>query len=167
MSEVAIINTDCGQMVLELWRDVAPNTAGNFVQLANSGFYDGTAIHRVVRDFMIQGGDPLSKDPEQSQRWGMGNPGYTMPSEFSDRPHVRGVLSMARGNDPDSAGSQFFICLGTAESLDGEYTCFGNLIEGDEVLGAIGAVETERAPNMEKSRPVQRVGVEWIRVEER
>jgi peptidyl-prolyl cis-trans isomerase B (cyclophilin B) len=164
MSEVAVIKTDHGQMVVEFWTDVAPKTVENFKKLANEGFYDGTAFHRVVKGFMIQGGDPLTKDDSMSARWGTGSPGYRIAAEFNARPHVRGVLSMARSQDPDSAGSQFFICLADANFLDGQYTCFGALIDGDDTLGAIGDVETERAGGGEKSRPVSRVGVESIRI---
>jgi len=149
---------------VEFWSDVAPKTVENFKKLAGEGFYDGTAFHRVVKGFMIQGGDPLTKDAGEAHRWGTGNPGYKIAAEFNDRPHVRGVLSMARSQDPDSAGSQFFICLDNANFLDGQYTCFGALIAGDDTLGAIGDVETERAGGGEKSRPVNRVGVESIRI---
>ena len=109
--EVAVIKTSEGEMVCELWPDVAPKTVENFKKLANSGFYDGTAFHRIIKGFMIQGGDPLTKDPRESSRYGTGGPGYKIKAEFNDRPHERGVLSMARSQDPDSAGSQFFICL--------------------------------------------------------
>lgn len=151
-------------MVVEFWPEVAPATVANFKKLAGEGFYDGTAFHRVVKGFMIQGGDPLTKDPGEAHRWGTGNPGYKIKAEFNDRPHVRGVLSMARSQDPDSAGSQFFICLGDAKFLDNQYTCFGALIDGDDTLGAIGDVETERAGGGEKSRPVNRVAVESITI---
>ncbi|MFT6621642.1 MAG: peptidylprolyl isomerase [Verrucomicrobiia bacterium] len=167
MSEVAVIKTDHGQIVLELWSDVAPKTVENFKKLANEGFYDGTAFHRVVKGFMIQGGDPLTKDAKEEHRWGTGDPGYKIAAEFNDRPHVRGVLSMARSQSPDSAGCQFFVCLGDAAFLDNQYTCFGGLSEGDDVLGLIGDVETANAGGGEKSRPVTRCGVESIRVEER
>jgi peptidyl-prolyl cis-trans isomerase B (cyclophilin B) len=167
MSEVAVIKTDHGQIVLDLWSDVAPKTVENFKKLANEGFYDGTAFHRVVKGFMIQGGDPLTKDANEEHRWGTGDPGYKIAAEFNDRPHVRGVLSMARSQSPDSAGCQFFVCLAEAAFLDGQYTCFGGLSEGDDVLGVIGDVETVRAGGGENSRPVTRCGVESIRVEER
>ncbi len=164
MSEVAVITTDQGQMVIEFWDDVAPGTVENFKKLANENFYDGTAFHRVVKGFMIQGGDPLTKDADEEHRWGTGDPGYKIKAEFSDRPHVRGVISMARSQDPDSAGCQFFICLAAANFLDRQYTCFGQLIGGDDVLGAIGDAETARAGGGEKSRPVSRIGVESIRI---
>ena len=165
--EVAIIGSDAGQMVVEFWTDVASKTVENFKKLAGDEFYDGTAFHRVVKGFMIQGGDPLTKDPEEENHWGTGDPGYKIKAEFSDREHVRGVLSMARSSDPDSAGSQFFVCLGEAGFLNGQYTAFGQLIAGDDVLGKIGDCETEHAGGGEKSRPVERQGVTNIRIVER
>jgi peptidyl-prolyl cis-trans isomerase B (cyclophilin B) len=143
---------------------VAPGTVNNFKKLANDGFYDGTCFHRIVKGFMIQGGDPLTKDASRQPVWGTGGPGYKIKAEFNDRPHERGVLSMARSRDPDSAGSQFFICLGDARFLDRQYTAFGRLVEGDEVLGAIGETPVTEAPGGEKSRPTVRVGVQTIRV---
>src|SRR5438477_11900322 len=107
--EVAVIKTTEGEMVVKFWPDVAPKTVENFKKLAKDGFYDGTAFHRIVKGFMIQGGDPLSK--KDDARVGTGGPGYTIKAEFNDKSHQRGVLSMARSSDPDSAGSQFFICL--------------------------------------------------------
>src|SRR6185437_14883792 len=106
-NEVAVIKTTEGEMVIELWPDVAPGHVENFKKLAGQGFYDGTCFHRVIKDFMIQGGDPLTKDPKMEARWGTGDPGYKIKAEFNDRHHDRGVLSMARSNDPNSAGSQF------------------------------------------------------------
>ena len=103
-------------MVAEFWPDVAPKTVENFKKLAKSGFYDGTAFHRIVKGFMIQGGDPLTKDPTNESRYGTGDPGYKIKAEFNEKSHERGVLSMARSSDPDSAGSQFFICLGARDS---------------------------------------------------
>src|SRR5271167_3425430 len=116
--EVAIINTTEGTMVIQFWTDAAPNTIANFKKLAEKGFYDGTCFHRVIKGFMIQGGDPLTKDPNQEAAWGTGGPGYTIKAEFNDHSHVRGVISMARTPDPDSAGSQFFICHGSPSMLD-------------------------------------------------
>src|ERR1041385_4209967 len=109
--DVAVMKTSEGEMVFELWPDVAPKTVENFEKLARSGFFDGTAFHRIVKNFMVQGGDPLTKDPSKEDRYGTGSPGYTIKAEFNDRSHERGVLSMARSSDPNSAGSQFFICL--------------------------------------------------------
>ena len=134
-NEVAVIKTSEGEMVAEFWKDAAPNTVENFKKLARSGFYNGTIFHRIVKDFMIQGGDPNSKDTGKENSYGMGDPGYKIKAEFNDHPHERGVLSMARGPDPDSAGSQFFICLAPQPRLDHQYTTFGKLIKGDDVLG--------------------------------
>ena len=165
--EVAIIRTDMGEMVVEFWPDVAPNTVANFIKLANEKFYDGTAFHRVVEDFVIQGGCPLTKDPSREKEWGNGDPGYRIDGEQNERKHVRGVISMARkGEDFDSASCQFFICLDEVRSLDRLYTAFGRLIRGDDALEAIGAARTEFPPGGggEKNRPVKRIGVESIRI---
>lgn len=164
MSEVAAIKTAAGEMVIEFWSDVAPTTVENFKKLARQGFYDGTAFHRIVKNFMIQGGDPLTKDAKAEGRWGTGGPGYQIKAEFSDKSHVRGVISMARSQHPDSAGSQFFICLADAKFLDRQYTAFGCLVKGDEVLGAIGDTPTTHSGGGEKSRPTARVGVESIKI---
>lgn len=164
VNEVAVLQTSLGEMVLAFWAEEAPNTVENFKSLARRGFFDGTCFHRIVKDFMIQGGDPLTKDPEKKDLWGTGDPGYALKEEFNDRPHVRGVISMARGEDPDSAGSQFFICLADARFLDGNYTAFGELIQGDEVLGAIGDTPVEAGPDGEVSRPTQRIEVERVRI---
>jgi len=163
-NEVAVIKTTHGEIVLAFWPDVAPKTVENFKALAKKGFYDGTCFHRIVQGFMVQGGDPLTKDPSQESRWGTGDPGYKLKAEFNDKPHVRGVISMARSQDPDSAGSQFFICLGDARFLDRQYTAFGQLIKGDEVLAKLGAVPTTRSAGGEKSRPISRVGVESVQI---
>ncbi len=163
-NEVAVIKTTAGELVLEFWPDVAPKTVENFKALAKKGFYDGTAFHRIVKGFMIQGGDPLTKNPAMEDDWGTGDPGYKIKAEFSDRPHQRGVISMARSQHPDSAGSQFFICLGNASFLDRNYTAFGQLIGGDDVLGKIGDTPVKAANSGEKSKPLTRVGVESIRI---
>jgi peptidyl-prolyl cis-trans isomerase B (cyclophilin B) len=162
--EVAVIGTSAGELAVEFWPDIAPGTVANFQKLARAGFFDGTCFHRVVAGFMIQGGDPLTREPKHERLWGTGDPGYSIPAEFNDRPHVRGVLSMARSEDPDSAGSQFFICLGEAPFLDGQYTAFGRLIGGDAVLGAIGAVAVTEGPDGERSRPCERVEVVSVRM---
>ena len=164
MSEFAVINTSAGEMVVEFWPDVAPKTVENFKTLAKKGFYDGTCFHRIVKGFMIQGGDPLTKDANREDEWGTGGPGHRIKAEFNDRPHQRGVLSMARSSDPDSAGSQFFICLGNASFLDGDYTAFGKLVKGDDVLGTIGDTPTKSGGGGEKSKPLTRVSVETIRI---
>jgi len=163
--EIAVIKTTQGEMVLEFWPDVAPKTVENFKKLAREGFYDGTAFHRIVKGFMIQGGDPLTKDADAESSWGTGGPGYKIPAEFNDRSHVRGVISMARSQNPDSAGSQFFICLADAKFLDRQYTAFGRVIKGDDVLGKIGDTPTVQSGGGERSKPIVRQGVETIRIE--
>jgi len=163
-NEVAVIKTSEGEMIAEFWPDVAPNTVENFKKLARSGFYDGTAFHRIVKGFMIQGGDPLTKDPTKESRYGTGDPGYKIKAEFNDRSHERGVLSMARSSDPDSAGSQFFICLANVSRLDHQYTTFGKIIKGDDVLGKIGDTEVTMSDSGERSKPTKRVTVESIKI---
>lgn len=162
--EVAILKTSAGEMVVEFWPDVAPNTVANFKKLAREGFYDGTTFHRIIKDFMIQGGDPNTKDPAKSALYGTGNPGYTVKAEFNERKHVRGVLSMARSADPNSAGSQFFICHGPAPFLDGKYTAFGRLLKGDDVLDAIAKTPVTASRSGEQSQPTRRVVVESIKI---
>lgn len=162
--EVAVIKTSEGEMVAEFWPDVAPKTVENFKKLAREGFYDGTAFHRIVKGFMIQGGDPLTKDQSKESRWGTGDPGYKIKAEFNEKIHDKGVLSMARSADPDSAGSQFFVCLGRAPHLDRQYTGFGKVIKGDDVLTKIGETEVVMSAGGEKSKPTKRVAVESIKI---
>ena len=164
MSEVAVITTTEGELTLEFWPDVAPKTVENFKTLANKNFYDGTAFHRIIKGFMIQGGDPLTKDAASEARWGTGGPGYQIKAEFNDRAHVRGVISMARSASPDSAGSQFFICDGDAAFLDRQYTAFGKLIKGDDVLAKIANTPCARNGGGEPSKPTKRVEVVSIRI---
>jgi len=159
--EVAVLKTSAGEMVVEFWPDVAPKTVANFLKLAKSGFYDGTAFHRIIKGFMIQGGDPLTKDPSQEAAWGTGHADERVKAEFNDRHHELGVISMARAADPDSASCQFFICLGATPQLDGKYTAFGKLIKGEDVLRKLGDVETA---GREHSRPVNRVALESVKV---
>ncbi|MGO8675185.1 MAG: peptidylprolyl isomerase [Limisphaerales bacterium] len=166
MKELAVVKTSSGEMVIELWPDVAPKTVENFKNLAKEGFYDGTAFHRIVKGFMIQGGDPLTKDPARESDWGTGGPGRTIKAEFNDRSHQRGVISMARSQHPDSAGSQFFICLGDASFLDRKYTAFGQLTQGDDVLERIGGSPVTMNNSGERSKPVALVRVESIRLNE-
>jgi peptidyl-prolyl cis-trans isomerase B (cyclophilin B) len=163
-NEFAVIKTDAGEMVFEFWSESAPGTVENFKKLAREGFYDGTAFHRIMEGFMIQGGDPLTKDPSAENRWGTGGPGYKIKAEFNERIHQRGVLSMARAQDPNSAGSQFFIVLANARFLDRKYTAFGKLIKGDDVLTKLSKTPTKPGASGEKSLPVTRVGVESIRI---
>ncbi len=162
--EVAVITTTEGVMVAEFWPEVAPKTVDNFKTLAKKGFYDGTAFHRIVKGFMIQGGDPNTKDLTSKGPFGNGGPGYTIKAEFNNRKHERGVLSMARTPDPDSAGSQFFICLAPAPSLDHQYTTFGRLIKGEDVLEKIGNTPVGPSPMGEVSQPQTRVGVVSIKI---
>ncbi len=131
-----IIETNHGKIVFNLLPDIAPETVRNFTKLVESGFYDGTLFHRIIPGFMIQGGDPNSKLPEKS-KWGSGGPGYTINAEFSSRSHLRGIVSMARATDPNSAGSQFFIVTTDSTFLDGEYTVFGEVMEGMDVADKI------------------------------
>ena len=159
IKEVAIVKTSEGTMVLEFYPDVAPGHVANFKKLANKGFYDGTCFHRVIKGFMIQGGDPNTKDESAKNSWGTGGPGYTIKAEFNSKHHARGVLSMARTSDPDSAGSQFFICHGDPKFLDHQYTTFGKLIKGDEVLEKIGTTPTQPG-----DRPNKRMGVTSIKI---
>ena len=132
----AIIHTTLGDITLKFFPEVAPNHVNNFIELAKKGFYNGTTFHRVVAKFVIQGGDPNSKNPDRSSH-GMGGPGYQIKAEFNNKPHRRGTLSMARSAHPDSAGSQFFICVADAPFLDGKYTVFGEVVKGMEVVDKI------------------------------
>jgi peptidyl-prolyl cis-trans isomerase B (cyclophilin B) len=132
----AVIETKFGNMEIRFFPDVAPKHVNNFIELAKKGFYDGTIFHRVIPGFMIQGGDPNSKSPDKSQH-GMGGPGYSVKAEFNEKPHKRGTLSMARSGHPDSAGSQFFICVADAPFLDRQYTVFGEVVSGMEVADKI------------------------------
>jgi len=131
--EIVVIETTRGTLKLKLYPHLAPNHCNNFKKLANSGYYDGTRFHRVIPGFMIQGGDILSRDSDRSND-GLGNPGWTVDAEFNETQHKRGILSMARSLDPNSAGSQFFICSADATYLDGEYTAFGEVIENIYVV---------------------------------
>jgi peptidyl-prolyl cis-trans isomerase B (cyclophilin B) len=163
-NEVAVIKTNEGEMVVQFWTDAAPNTIENFKKLARQGFYDGTIFHRIVKGFMIQGGDPNSKDPAKESAYGAGGPGYKIKAEFNNHSHERGAISMARGPDPDSAGSQFFICLAPVRRLDGQYTTFGKLIKGDDVLDKIGNTPVERNAQGEMSKPTKRIVIESVKI---
>ena len=147
MSETsAVIETKFGNIDLRLFPDVAPNHVQNFIDLVKKGFYDGTTFHRVIPGFMIQGGDPNTKNPDRSKH-GFGGPGYTVKAEFNKKLHKRGTLSMARSQDPDSAGSQFFICVADAPSLNGKYTVFGEVTSGMDVADKIVSQARDKRDN--------------------
>jgi peptidyl-prolyl cis-trans isomerase B (cyclophilin B) len=159
-NETAIIKTSYGEITLAFWPDVAPKTVENFKKLAREGFYDGTAFHRIIKGFMIQGGCPNTKVGGSGMP-GTGGPGYQIKAEFNAKAHVRGVVSMARSAHPDSAGSQFFICHGDARFLDKQYTAFGKLSAGDDVLERLASVP---CAGQERSTPIERVAIESIRI---
>jgi peptidyl-prolyl cis-trans isomerase B (cyclophilin B) len=147
MSETkAVIETKFGNIELGFFPDVAPEHVKNFIDLAKKGFYDGSTFHRVIPRFMIQGGDPNSKKPDRS-RHGTGGPGYTIKAEFNEKPHLRGTLSMARASHPDSAGSQFFICVADSPFLNRNYTVFGEVISGMEVADKIVSQPRDKTDN--------------------
>lgn len=167
----AELTTEQGTLTLAFFYDVAPNTVSNFLSLADEGYFDGIAFHRIIPGFVLQAGDPLSLDPERA---GTGGPGYTINPEFSDRPHSRGVLSMARQGDPNerggnppayqyanSASSQFFICLdyNRTRALDGKYTVFGQVIDGDATIDKLAAV-----PTGERDRPTNPPVIKSLKV---
>lgn len=158
--EIAVIETPHGTIKLEFFEDKAPGHVKNFKDLAGKGFYDGTTFHRVIPGFMIQGGDPNSKSENRGMH-GMGGPGYTIKAEFNDVRHQRGVLSMARSQDPNSAGSQFFICVKDALFLDGQYTAFGRVIEGMDVADKI-----VNEPRDSNDNPHSRMTMESVKIEE-
>ncbi len=147
MSETkTVIETKFGNIELKFFPDVAPNHVNNFIELAQKGFYNETTFHRVIPGFMIQGGDPNSKNHDKAMH-GMGDPGYKVKAEFNDKPHKRGILSMARSGHPDSAGSQFFICVADAMSLNGQYTVFGEVVSGLDVVDKIVSQPRDRSDN--------------------
>jgi len=150
--ELAVITTNKGKIVLQFLADKAPNTVKNFVELANKKYYDGTKFHRVIPGFMIQGGDPNSRGADRST-YGMGGPDKKLKAEFNDTPHERGVVSMARAQDPDSAGSQFFICVAPARFLDRQYTAFGKVIEGMDVADKIVNLPRDERDNPKEENP--------------
>jgi len=131
-----IIETNHGKIMFKLLADLAPETVRNFEKLAKSGFYNGTLFHRIIPSFMIQGGDPNTKNSDK-RSWGTGGPGYSVKAEFNSKSHLRGVVSMARSTDPDSAGSQFFVVTTDSTFLDGQYTAFGEVTEGMDVADKI------------------------------
>lgn len=163
------ITTTEGVMEFDLWDDVAPKHVESMLKLAKQGFFDGGAFHRIIPGFVIQGGDPNAKvgygadgtlaagDKGLQRKWGLGGPGYNVPAEFNSRLHEFGVLSMARSQDVNSAGSQFFVCLGRLTSLDQKYTVFGKITKGEDVLKRIAAAQTN-----ERDVPLKRQGIERI-----
>ena len=159
----ATMHTSHGAIVIEFFDDDAPKTVENFKKLATDGFYDGIVFHRVIKDFMIQGGCPNTKEGARGIP-GTGDPGYKLKAEFNSKPHVRGVISMARAASPDSAGCQFFICHGDARFLDRQYTAFGQLTAGDDVLEQIANVPTKSGGGGEKSTPIDRVEVKSVKI---
>jgi peptidyl-prolyl cis-trans isomerase B (cyclophilin B) len=156
----AVIETSLGEIEVEFFPDKAPGHVKNFADLARKGFYDGTTFHRVIPGFMIQGGDPNTKDTKAARSaHGTGGPGYTIKAEFNDTPHKRGILSMARAQNPDSAGCQFFICVADANFLDRQYTAFGKVVKGMEVADKIVS-----APRDGRDNPNERIEMK-IRLE--
>lgn len=149
----AVIGTKLGNIELRFFPDVAPNHVQNFIDLGKKGFYDGTTFHRVIPGFMIQGGDPNTKNPDRSKH-GLGGPGHTVKAEFNKKLHKRGTLSMARSQDPDSAGSQFFICVADAPSLNGKYSVFGEVASGMDVADKIVSQARDRMDN-----PAERIEI--------
>jgi cyclophilin family peptidyl-prolyl cis-trans isomerase len=149
----AVIETKFGNIELKFFPEVAPNHVNNFIELAKKGFYDGTIFHRIIPGFMIQGGDPNSKDPDKS-RHGMGGPGHSVKAEFNSTPHKRGILSMARSAQPDSAGSQFFICVADAPFLDRQYTAFGEVVSGMDAADKI-----VNQPRDKRDNPNERIEI--------
>jgi peptidyl-prolyl cis-trans isomerase B (cyclophilin B) len=143
----AMIETKFGSMEMRFFPDKAPKHVEHFIKLAKSGFYDKTIFHRVIPGFMIQGGDPNTKDETNKSKYGMGGPGYNVKAEFNDRPHVRGAVSMARSQDPDSAGSQFFIVVKDTPHLNGKYTVFGEVVKGMEVADKIVSLPRDARDN--------------------
>jgi peptidyl-prolyl cis-trans isomerase B (cyclophilin B) len=148
----AVIETKLGNMEIRFFPDKAPKHVENFIKLAKSGFYDKTLFHRVIPGFMIQGGDPNTKDEKDKSKYGMGGPGYNVKAEFNDRSHVRGAVSMARSQDPDSAGSQFFIVVKDTPHLNGKYTVFGEVVKGMEVADKIVSQQRDTGDN-----PLERI----------
>lgn len=152
----AVIKTKFGEMEVKFYSDLAPKTVENFIKLAKSGFYNGTIFHRVIPGFMIQGGDPITKDPKKKDEYGTGGPGYSVKAEFNETPHKRGIISMARSNDPDSAGSQFFIVVEESRFLDFKYTAFGEVVRGMGVADKIVNVPRDTVGNP-RDLPLDRI----------
>ena len=166
-TDIVIFETNLGTMKIKLFNDIAPNHCLNFKKLSNSGFYDDTFIFRVIPDFIIQGGDILTRDSIKEND-GQGNPGWTINQEFNNKKHKKGIISMSRGSDINSAGSQFFICLGDAPHLDGKYTVFGEVVDNLNVLDVISAIpsESEKMIKMSKKTIPDNENIDnWIEYE--
>ncbi len=162
--DIFVLKTNHGILKAMLYPDIAPRHAANFKRLAVNGFFDGTQFHRIIKGFMIQGGDLFTRDNDPGND-GTGGPGYQIDAEFSKIPHVRGIISMARAQDINSAGSQFFIMLGNHSFLDGKYTVFGEIVEGFETLAKIEEVAVTYSFTREKSRPLDPVILESVTLE--
>ena len=143
MATTGNINSSLGDIKVEFYPEQAPKTVDNFRELAKKGFYDGLIFHRIVPNFVIQGGDPNTRNVNNRNGWGTGGPGWNLKAEFNKNRHSRGALSMARSQDPDSAGSQFFIVLKDSNFLDGQYTVFGRVILGMDVVDKIASLKTD------------------------
>jgi len=159
--EAAVLQTNFGKIVIEFFPNAAPKHVKNFKQLARSDFYNGTHFHRVIPGFMIQGGDPNSKDNDRSND-GTGDSGTKVPAEFNSIPHKRGIVSMARGNDPNSASCQFFIVVKDSNFLDHNYSAFGRVIEGMDVADKIVNVKRD-----DKDNPINAVIIQKVTIEPR
>ena len=153
------IETNLGSIEFKLLPELAPEHVRNFVKLAQSGFYDGTLFHRIIPGFMIQGGDPNTKNPNLKSQWGMGGPGYNIKAEFNSRSHLRGIISMARSQDPDSAGSQFFIVTSDSTFLDREYTVFGEVTDGMDVADKIVKLPRDGNDCPQQEAKVIKIGI--------
>ena len=154
-----IIETNLGNIEIKLLPELAPEHVRNFVKLAQSKFYDGTLFHRVIPGFMIQGGDPNTKDTNLKSQWGMGGPGYNIKAEFNSRSHLRGIISMARSQAPDSAGSQFFIVTSDSTFLDREYTVFGEVTDGMDVADKIVKLPRDGNDCPQQEAKVIKIGI--------
>lgn len=148
----AILKTKFGEMEIVFFPELAPKHVESFLSLAKKGYFNGTIFHRVIPGFMIQGGDPNTKDPSKRSAYGTGGPGYTVPAEFNKIPHERGILSAARTADPNSAGSQFFIMVAKSPHLDGQYTVFGEVVKGIEVADKVVGQPRDR-----RDMPLERI----------
>ncbi len=158
--EIGVIETNKGTIKIKFFPDIAPKHVENFKKLAGSGFYDGTTFHRIIPGFMIQGGDPNSKDDDRSLH-GTGGPDWSVDAEFNDTSHKRGIVSMARSQDPNSAGSQFFICVADSVFLDGQYTAWAEVIEGMDIADEIVSADRDTNDN-----PNERIEMSKVTVEE-